>query len=116
MGKAASEPETEVDPNSRGWALLLRVTGVIVPIGVFFVPALSQHTTAPSFLRGIGLLWAWPWDAYQVAPLGFGLMGLLTLIFVAGMLLRRDWRGAIGILVWSLLWGWVILAYVATDS
>jgi hypothetical protein len=115
-GQTEGRPGTEVDANSRGWGLLLRVAGAIVPIGVFFLPAVARHTTAPSFFRGIGRLWAWPWDAYVVAPLGFGLMGLLTLLFAAGILLRRDWRGAIGILIWSLLWGWVILAYVVTDS
>ncbi len=75
-----------------------------------------SEASAPSVLRAIAFVWAWPWSAYEILPLGFGLMGIVTVLFVTGLMVRKDWRGAVAALVWSLLWGWVVLAYVITDS
>ena len=105
----------EFDAHSRGWGLLLRLAGAVVPLAALFALLHAGVSKTPFPLRAIALVWAWPWGAYRLQPLGFGVMGLLTLLFVAGLLVRKDWRGATAVLIWSLFWGWVILAYVITD-
>lgn len=91
-----------------------------MPVGILLAVGIERwepiQGPALSLFRGLGFLWAWPFGAYRVLPFGFGLLGLLTLLFIIGMLVRRDWRGAAVILIWSLFWGWVVFSYVITDT
>ena len=116
---------SEPDANTRGFGLLLRVAGAIVPIAVAFsmvIGGLQGGARGPklpaplaSFLKAAGIVWAWPGNAYRLGPLGFGLMGVLTVAFVVALLLRRDRSGAITVLIWSLFLGWFLSYLVTTD-
>ncbi len=116
---------SQPDANTRGWGLLLRVAGVIIPIVATCMmvagglqggprgPGLSAPLA--SFLKAAGILWGWPGNAYRLSPLGFGLMGLLAAAFVVALLLRRDRSGAVTVLVLSLFFGWFIAYLTTTD-
>ncbi len=107
------------DPNSRGWGLLLRLAGAIVPLAALFVLGVMKDTLPAtgllSVVKGIGVPWGWPYHAYRAAPLGFGGAGLLTALFTAALLFRKDWRGAVSIVIWSVVWAWGVFAYLLTD-
>jgi hypothetical protein len=117
----------EPDANSRGWALLLRAAGAVIPIAVPFALVLKYGglqgghigPTLPApladFLKVAGFVWGWPGQAYTLMPLGFGLLGLLIALFVVVLLFRRDRFGAMGIVGWSLFFGW-LLAYLTTTD
>ncbi len=101
------------DPNSRGLGLLLRVAGIVLPFAswwVFLNREDAMTSVSPSLTRVIRLVavpWSWPYSAYKIAPWTFGVAGLVAVVFVIVMLLRRDWRGACTALAVSLFFGWL---------
>ena len=102
------------DKNSKGLGLLLRVAGAVVPLAAVFALYGRSRWSPPHLpvalawlLRVISFLWAWPSSGYYRLPLAFGVMAVLTVVFVVVLFARRDRGGALTVLVWSLFWGWL---------
>lgn len=49
----------------------------------------------------------WPYGLYHEAPLAFAALGLIGALFAVVLWVRRDWRGAVTVLVWCFFWGWL---------
>ena len=104
------------DSNSTGLGLFLRLGGVFLPFvaaGAVEAGLRRTHavTGAPAaILRVFGFVWGWPMSGYARAPLWFGLIGIVSVVFLAALAARHDRRGFIAVLVWTLFWGWVLAA------
>jgi hypothetical protein len=111
-------PTTGASDGTRGLGLLLRVVGVVIPLGGFF--AAFFHTksweaplSAPLVLQILSFLWAWPYKIYQSVPIAWLSLGLASVVLVLALLVvRRDWKGALTVLAWGLFWGWLLAAIV----
>jgi hypothetical protein len=67
-------------------------------------------------LRVVAYAWSWPYGMYAQRPLAFGLMAALSLVFTVILIVCRDRRGAITVLVWTLFWGWLLAAIVGQSQ
>ena len=109
MNGGADQAYADPGKNSRGFGFALRVAGALVPIAstvaLGFAP---QDGWAARILRVVGYPWGGWGEGNGRLPVAFGAMGLVALAFTAVLLVRRDWRGATGILLWSLFVGFLI--------
>jgi hypothetical protein len=112
------------DSNSRGLGLLLRVAGILLSLGSFFAlffayrseGLLAGSSILGSIARVVAYLWAWPYAMYQSQPAAFGAMAVVGIGFFVALLIRADRRGAIGVLVWTLFWGWLLAAMIGQSQ
>ena len=111
------EEPTPQDKNTRGLGVALRFAGAILPLAAFWVILLRvdrdpygtsvSHDALARVFRVIAYLWAWPYAIYGQLPLPFAALALLSIIMVGVLIVRRDWRGSVTVLIWSLFWGWL---------
>jgi hypothetical protein len=103
-----------IDRNSRGAGLVLRVLGIVLPFAAWFLLLYRERSLtsaaplAAKVLRVAAAPWGWPYSVFHVAPWTLGVSGLVAVLFVAAMLVRRDWRGAATVLAVSLFFGWLL--------
>ena len=115
------EAEQPVDKNSRGAGLALRSAGALLPLVAFWAIFLnprflgSPGAEVSSLFKVIAFLWAWPYGVYRVEPFAFSALALVGVIFVAVLGFRRDWRGALSVLIWCFFWGWLMAVLIGQD-
>lgn len=44
--------------------------------------------------------------------MAFGALGLIGVVFAVALWVRRDWRGAVTVLVWCFFWGWLLATII----
>jgi hypothetical protein len=116
----ASEP----DENSRGAGLLLRLSGVVLPAGVFFAlffgvelgildtPGAGAPRALTAVFQAIAFLWSWPYHMHHDRPFSFGALAVIAVLVALLQVARRDRRGWIFTLLFSLVFGWLVATIV----
>lgn len=104
------------DRRTRGLSLWLRVAALILPLGAFFSLFWQESPGAPRAVFKIGaFLWAWPYRMYVHHPLGWFALGVTAVVLAALLIIRRDWKGAVILFIWSLFWG-ALLANIVGEE
>lgn len=113
-----------MDENTRGLGVVLRFAGAFLPLIALLVlflwveghqvgaGAADADGALSDVFRVVAYLWAWPYAMWDQQPFSFGTLVLLLLIFVIALLARRDWRGAVAVLVIVSLCSWLIAAII----
>ena len=108
MNGGADQAYADPGKNSRGFGFALRVAGAILPVAALAFGNVPQVGWPAQALRVVGYPWGGWSEGNGRLPVAFGAMGLAALAFTAVLLVRRDWRGATGILLWSLFVGFLV--------
>lgn len=101
--------------------MLLRLSGVALPVGLFFALffAVEQNTRAAGVPHGVtavfeavAFLWSWPYRMYRDHPFSFGGLAVLSVLVALVLIARRDRRGWVFTLLFSLVFGWLVATIV----
>jgi len=112
----------ESDKDTRGIGVLMRFTGVTIPVALFFLLFFtvekgtagdgSPDGLVSSVLRVLAFPWSWPYGLYHHNPISFGALALGAIVVTLVLFLRHDRRGGITTLVFSLLFGCLMATIV----
>jgi hypothetical protein len=117
--------EQSIDRDSRGWGLVLRVAGALVPLLGFWISHFEAYrdwwvqAAVPDWVSTVfsvmAFLWAWPYRGFHYEPVAFGSLALLCVLFAVAMWVRRDRLGAVTVVVWCLFWGWLLATIIGQE-
>jgi hypothetical protein len=112
----------ELDKNSGGVGLVLRLSGVALPTLLFFVVLFvvergsrgirALDSSVSGAFQVLAFLWSWPYGMYHQHPFSFGALGVVSLLMSILLRLRRDPRGWVGTLIFSFAFAWVVATIV----